>query len=182
MTTAYHPQAIGMIERFHRQLKDSLRARLCGQDWMAHLPWVLLGLRAAPKEDTAVSSTEMLYGLPLTLPGQFLEATEPPALDFLQQLQDTVATQSFPTQPVPACRSSDVLPKGLMESSYVYLRRVGNKPPLAQLYQGPYAVEKRGPKVFTLQVGHQTEVVSVDLLKPRLGCGPVEAATPVKRG
>jgi transposase InsO family protein len=182
MTTAYHPQANGMIERFHRQLKDSLRARLCGQDWMTHLPWVLLGLRAAPKEDTAVSSAEMLYGLPLTLPGQFLEAIEPPASEFLQKLQDTVVTQSFPTRPVPACRSSDSLPKGLMEATYVYLRRDGNKPPLAQLYQGPYAVIKRGPKVFTLQVGRQTEVVSVDRLKPHLGRGPVEAAMPVKRG
>jgi hypothetical protein len=97
-----------------------------------------------------VSSAEMLHGLPITLPGQFLEAIEPLASNFLQQLQDTVVTQLFPTQPVPACRSSDILPKGLMEASYVYLRRDGNKPPLAQLCQGPYAVVKRGPKVFHL--------------------------------
>ena len=31
-TTAYHPQSNGMIERFHRQLKDSLRARLASTD------------------------------------------------------------------------------------------------------------------------------------------------------
>jgi transposase InsO family protein len=48
MTTAYHPQANGMVERFHRQLKDTLRARLAGAAWPDHLPWVLLGLRAAP--------------------------------------------------------------------------------------------------------------------------------------
>jgi transposase InsO family protein len=30
MTTAYHPQANGMVERAHRQLKDALRARLAG--------------------------------------------------------------------------------------------------------------------------------------------------------
>jgi hypothetical protein len=50
MTTAYHPQANGLVERTHRQLKDALRARQAGVDWPAHLPWVLLGLRAAPKE------------------------------------------------------------------------------------------------------------------------------------
>ena len=43
-TTAYHPQANGLVERFHCQLKDSMRARLAASDWPSHLPWVLLGL------------------------------------------------------------------------------------------------------------------------------------------
>jgi transposase InsO family protein len=38
LTTAYHPQANGMVERFHRQVKASLRARLEGPDWLAQLP------------------------------------------------------------------------------------------------------------------------------------------------
>jgi transposase InsO family protein len=49
-TTPYHPQANGAVERFHRRLKESLRARLAGSDWPDHLPWVLLGLRAAPRK------------------------------------------------------------------------------------------------------------------------------------
>ncbi len=32
MTTAYHPQANGLVERAHRQLKDALRARGAGTD------------------------------------------------------------------------------------------------------------------------------------------------------
>jgi hypothetical protein len=55
-----------MIERTHRQL------RLAGLQWPEHLPWVLLGLRAAPKEESAVSSAELVFGAPLTLPGQLL--------------------------------------------------------------------------------------------------------------
>ena len=43
-TTAYHPQANGLVERFHCQLKDSMWARLAASDWPSHLPWVLLGL------------------------------------------------------------------------------------------------------------------------------------------
>jgi transposase InsO family protein len=59
-TTAFHPQSNGMIERAHRQLKEALRARLAGAEWPQHLPWVLLGLRAVPKDSTAVSSAEMV--------------------------------------------------------------------------------------------------------------------------
>jgi hypothetical protein len=38
LTTAFHPQANGAMERFHRRLKDALRARLAGSDWPSHLP------------------------------------------------------------------------------------------------------------------------------------------------
>jgi hypothetical protein len=48
-TTAFHPQANGMVERCLRRLKDALRASLAGPDWPLHLPWVLMGLRAAPQ-------------------------------------------------------------------------------------------------------------------------------------
>ena len=63
-TTAYHPQSNGMIERYHCQLKDSLRARPASTDCPSRLPWVLLGLRAAPKEDLNVSAAKLLYGIP----------------------------------------------------------------------------------------------------------------------
>jgi len=48
MMTASNPQSNGMIERFYRQLKEALRARCAGKDWLVeHLPWVLLGLQWA---------------------------------------------------------------------------------------------------------------------------------------
>ena len=69
-TTAFHPQANGMVERCQRRLKDAFRSRLAGPDWHLHLPWVLMGLRAAPTEDTGVSATEIVFGALLVLPGQ----------------------------------------------------------------------------------------------------------------
>jgi hypothetical protein len=68
-TTAFHPQASGMVERCHRRLKDALRARLAGLDWTLHLPWVLMELRAAPTENKGVFATEIVFGAPLVLPG-----------------------------------------------------------------------------------------------------------------
>jgi hypothetical protein len=46
-TTAYHPQSNGLVERFHRRLKDALRSRAAAADWHNHLPWVMLGIRAS---------------------------------------------------------------------------------------------------------------------------------------
>ena len=48
-TTAYHPIANGMIERFHHQLKSSLKAQTAANHWMETLPLALLSIRTAVK-------------------------------------------------------------------------------------------------------------------------------------
>lgn len=58
-TTAYHPQANGLVERFHRHLQFALKTRLTGLDWVDQLPWVLLGIRTAPKADLDTSFAEL---------------------------------------------------------------------------------------------------------------------------
>ncbi len=63
----HRPTANGLVERFHRHLKSALRARLTGPNWMDELPWVLLGIRTAPKEDLGCSTAELVYGAPLSL-------------------------------------------------------------------------------------------------------------------
>jgi hypothetical protein len=118
LSSAHHsipPQANGLVERFHRQLNDALRARLDNQDWPSHLPWVMLGLRVAPKEDCGLSSAEMVYGEALTLPGDFLEASTPPGDNFLQLLRERMSQfQPPPTRPVeikPASQQEAALHK-----------------------------------------------------------------------
>ena len=51
-TTSYHPQSNGMVETFHRTLKGALRCFLDKGTWPSMLPWVLLGIRNVPREDT----------------------------------------------------------------------------------------------------------------------------------
>ena len=71
-TTVYHPQANGLIERLHRTLKASLKARLTSPHLLDELPWVLLGLRTTPKEDPNASLVDLVYGAPLTVPGDLV--------------------------------------------------------------------------------------------------------------
>ncbi len=72
-TTAYHPAANGMVERFHRQLKAALKAQPYPDRWMEALPTVLLGIRTAVKRDISCTSAELVYGTTLRLPGEFID-------------------------------------------------------------------------------------------------------------
>ena len=58
---------------------------------MDHLPWVLLGLRTAPKDDISSSVAEMVYGALLTVPGSLITPEhEPDPAHHLQRLRDIV--------------------------------------------------------------------------------------------
>jgi transposase-like protein len=69
VTTAYHPQSNRAVERLHQLIKDALRARAAHSNWHQHLPWIMLGIRAAPRENSGISAAELVYGAPLQLPG-----------------------------------------------------------------------------------------------------------------
>jgi hypothetical protein len=86
-TTAYHPQANRLVERFHRRLKDAQRARLAGPTWTACSPaLVLLGLHAAPREEDKISPAQVIFITPIVLTGQFFDSSanvdEPEFLNF----------------------------------------------------------------------------------------------------
>lgn len=180
-TAAYHPQANGLVERFHRQLKDSLRARLAGPNWFSHLPWVLLGLRVAPKEDNGLSSAEVLYGSTLTVPGDFLGCPESPTEDFLLRLRSTVDKIPLPMVHNRSPTGTGI-PEALRLAQFVFIRHDATIPPLAPRYHGPYKVLEHGPKVFRLQIGNKSDVVSVDRLKPAFSFESFSPADPPRRG
>ena len=138
----HHPLSNCIIERFHRQLKDSLRARLASSDRPSHLPWVPLGLRSAPKEDHNVSSGELLYGVPLALQGELLDTAEPPATVFMENLR-WPPPAGLPTRPLPPASSSSGPLQRLMEAEYFSSGGEQRGPPLSQLYDGPYKVAAR---------------------------------------
>ncbi|VUZ53876.1 unnamed protein product [Hymenolepis diminuta] len=90
-TTAYHPQANGLVERFHRQLKAALAPHCTPERWTEVLPLVLLGIRTAVKEDLNCSAAEMVFGVPLKLLGQFLSPSDksswPNPVNYVERLR-----------------------------------------------------------------------------------------------
>ena len=71
--------ANGMVERFHRQLKSALKCYSNTTDWIDSFPLVLLGIRAALKEDLRCTTAEMVYGTTLRLPGELFVSVQPSA-------------------------------------------------------------------------------------------------------
>ena len=172
-TTAFHPQANGMVERLHRQLKDALRAR-AGQ-WWEELPYAVLGLRAAPKDESGISAAEAALGQKLVLPGQAMPTeTVPPAGPPPPNIIPA-ASRDFPT--------AKEATKRLEEADWVYIRKdTQTGGPLANNYEGPYKVLARRRKTFRVQLGDRVDSISVDRLKPHLGVGEPTAAQPPRRG
>ena len=181
-TTSFHPQSNGMIERFHRSMKSSLRARAADSDWVSHLPLVLLGLRTVPKEDTGFSISEAVYGSALTIPGEFLDGPELPSSQFLSKNQKVISGFSVPPPHHVSQQPPNEVPASLSNTKFVFVREDASKPSLAPLYRGPYLVLEGRSKFFLLQVGQKVDSVSVDRLKPVFSAYPVIPADPPPRG
>ena len=158
-----------MVERFHRRLKDALRARCAAANWIDHLPWVLMGLRAAPREDDGSTPAQEVFGTPLILPGQFLDSPETPPKLFLEQFSKTLSAAEHATtrhNTAAARLPPPRLPDDLARATMVFVRRDGHVPPLQPLYDGPYTVIRRSLHHFTLRIGDRVDKVSTLRLKP----------------
>ena len=171
-TTAYHPQANGLVECFHRSLKNALRCAIrSSQSWSRALPWVLLGIRNAPKVDTETSTAEVVYGTALRVPGVCLQTEQSPrrsAADQLKLARANVAAFSPESLDLRRFKASPFVAGSLRTASHVFVRddRLG-KPSLAPRYTGPFKIMKRDweNNTFLLDLGGKEDRVSLSRLK-----------------
>lgn len=146
---------------------------MCQQttSWADILPTVLLGLRAAHKDDIDASPAEMLYGQTLRLPGELFDDNSKIAPkpnnenDFvtnfrvhMQQIKSTTTAHHSKEKPF--------VHKSLMDSKYVFIRNDRVKRPLTPPFDGPYKVIERNEKFFKIEINGRTDTVSIDRLKP----------------
>ena len=182
-TTAYHPQANGMVERMHRRLKEALKARCAAPDWFHQLPWILLSLRATVKEDLQTSPAELVLGTPITLPGDVLPTIPAlPVPDRLKRLH--LALQD--AQPTPTAHHSvqpppqpSLLPPDMQ---FCFIRRDGHKVPLSPAYEGPFKVISQTDTTVTVLRGQVEDVISASRVKMATLDGEDATAVPPRRG
>ena len=132
---------------------------------------MLLGIRNAPKLDTSTSTAEVVFGVPLRVPGACFRGDrehEPTASEQLQ-LSRTNAS-SFTPDGLDSARfkTSPFVAKSLRLAKYVYVRddRIG-KPSLSPRYLGPFKVVSKdwNNNIFRLEMGRKEDSVSLARLK-----------------
>ena len=159
----YRPESIGMLERQHRGLKDSLKAALVEMGekhhnkWIDHLPFVLLGRRVALQPDIGASASEMTFGMNVRIPGQLLQ--DPGSLPDGPELQDILnkvrqSTNNEAIQPSRHNKPEIPLKEIPLDVTHVYTRQhqtTGLQTP----YEGSFRIEERVSRsVVKIEVGH----------------------------
>lgn len=144
--------------------------KLGNSSWTEALPWVLLGIRSAWKEDIGGTTAELVYGEPLRLPGQFL--TEAPK-DFvdMSDLVDRLRAHmtKLTLQPTSWHSSSNrpfYIPKDLSTSTHVFLREGPGRRSLQAPYTGPQRVFAHNHKTVDIEVNGKRQRVTIDRVKP----------------
>ena len=188
MTTPYHPESNGMVERFHRRLKESLIA--LGADeadkWFWKLPMALLAIRTTVKPDIGASPSDLVYGEGLSVPGEMLPKVPSTDHQLLRQRESALANLRLevarlqPTETSAHRRPLVHLPDNLQNCSHVFVRRGGVQPSLASPYTGPYRVVSRTNLNFKIAVpGRSNETVAISRVKPAYAAlDDAEAAAP----
>ena len=182
-TTAYNPRANGIIERFHRQLKDALRAKSEDQQWCDNLPLILLMFRSTIKEGHIHSPAEMTYGQQLRLPPDpiQLNTNESSPSEFVKNLCTRMKQlQTQPTRPIVQASQEH---QNLRTAEYVFVRKDAVRSPLEKVKDGPYKVLSRTIHNATIRTPSGIEVVNWQRITPaKVDTKTVKFFLPRQRG
>ncbi|WP_265324231.1 DDE-type integrase/transposase/recombinase, partial [Clostridioides difficile] len=165
-TSAYNPRANGMIERFHRTLKDALRCVSNDGDWSKDLPMIMLSLRSTVKQELESTPAEMLYGSPVSLPADLIQTSDVvDPVDFVKKIR-TKMNQIKTATSRPKPNETSYIPRELETAEYVFVQKEGKRTPLQRPYTGPYRVIRRKRFTVEVQTSNGTENIALERVKP----------------
>mgnify|MGYP000654561557 CR=1 FL=1 len=170
-TCAYNPKANGLIERYHRSLKSSLKCR--GGNWYQQLPIVLLGLRMQPDESGDSAFSRVMGEQPI-VPAVISNSFN------LSELSTRLHQIVHHYKPPEKRNRQEYLPESLKKCEFVWVRLDRVKKPLEAPYQGPYKVVSRHPNFYVLKIRGKEDSVSIERLKPAILSKSFEETIPPK--
>ncbi|XP_063856508.1 uncharacterized protein LOC135098191 [Scylla paramamosain] len=202
LSSAYHPQSQGALERFHQTLKGLLR-KFCHEqesEWDDALPYMLFAIREAPNESTGVSPFELLFvrkvrGPLRNIKDKLLDSTTHKLVSVTKYLNNLKATLTkVRTFADNLHKSQNTMKKHFDQKARVRVFDRGDqvlafiptpKHPLQVKYHGPYeVVEKVGDNNYIINTPDSrkaTQLIHVNLLKMYKCTTPVTGAQPTPR-
>ncbi|KAL2076463.1 hypothetical protein ACEWY4_027927 [Coilia grayii] len=199
VSSAYHAQSQGALERFHSTLKSLLRAYCVelNRDWEEGLPWLLLAARDVTQESTGFSPNDLVFAHkvrgPLSVLKDGVEKVQPPV-----NLIDYV--HGFRRKLLLAWKlASENLSKAQKKMKRLYDRRAEERTfhpgdqvlallpvpgsPFCAKFSGPYVIVRQVTDVdyllSTPDRKRSTQLCHINLLKPYYAPPPDEGAKSV---
>ena len=188
MTTAFHPQANGLVEKFNGTLKSMIRKLALEQPtkWDTFLPALLFAYREVPQHSTGFAPFEMLYGRKVKGPMQILreiwtqeemshetKTSAEYVVDLRNKIEETckIAKEELSKAHRVQAKHFDRRSKHrtLKPGQQVLLLLPAKHNKLELTWKGPYKViEKLGDVDYRIQMGSKSKVFHVNLMKEYL--------------
>ncbi|XP_071537584.1 uncharacterized protein [Panulirus ornatus] len=191
LSTAYHPQSQGALERHHQTLKSMIRKYCHERNWDERLPFLLFAVRESPHESLGCSPFELVFGRKVRGPHKVVKdkliSHKVPlksVTTYLQQLKDNL-------DKIRKCARNNLkISQHTMKSVFDVKAKVRNfqegdkvlayfpitGSPLSAKYHGPYTIKSKVNDynyiISTPGRREATQFVHVNLLKPFLSQDP----------
>ncbi|XP_076062488.1 uncharacterized protein LOC143037816 [Oratosquilla oratoria] len=195
LSTAYHPQSQGALERFHQTMKSMIRKFCCEEDrdWDEGLQFLLFAIRETPSESLGVSPFELLFGRkvrgPLKVIKDHLISLPSTKLvtvnNYITSLKSNLdKVRSFAKTNLAHAQSvmktnfdSKALVREFKEGDLVLAYIPISGSPLGAKYHGPYKISKKLSDsnyiISTPDRRKATQHIHVNLIKPYKTTSPL---------
>jgi transposase InsO family protein len=188
VTTPYHPQCNGLVEKFNGTLKEMLK-KMCAEKpktWDRYLSAVLFAYREAPQESLGFAPFELLYGRtvrgPVTIlkelwtketPETEVRSTYQYVLNLRNRLEETckLAKEALAKSARRYKKNFDrkTRNRSFVKGDKVLVLLPTDRNKLLMQWKGPYVVlEKVGINDYRLQLPGQTKLFHANLLRKYL--------------
>ena len=157
-----------MVQRFHQQLKTSIKASPDSSKWPEILPLILLNIRSTVKQDQQCIPVQLVFGTTLYLPGHFFTPSSDATQLDPKLYADRLSSYMQQLRPIPPRLQSPSshLASNLSTCTHIFFRHDALQKPLQPPYDGPYQIIHRAEKHYTLDINGKTTTITLDRLKP----------------